>query len=582
MESNAEKLVRLAPKLTESERKRINDLFQAYIFRRSKTGEVWTTCCGVYKKLDDNNVTNQEWYLLTAPHAPAPDVRWGKDKNAPNSQARVECPWCGARAAVKEIQYTGGRKNLWEFRRVLTLRQWRGALWACAYDCTKDYGCVERSTEGPDIKLLRIYRFRPGKAECAGRDYGWYGNGPIKYYQCQTEPGKGKTLWETERPFGWCQEYGLGYETIGMGEIGKSEFRYCGVEKVRLSDEVTRTLTACCFYPRQIEFLMKCGMEDAVRDLVANVRKNAAAIHWDAETPAEFLGVKPRELRMLQEANTSYSWVRIEALGIYRRQKGKSTLEDCLRFAQIGMGGNKEKMLLKRMREHGVSIGKLLRYMDKHCLGKRDIRSALDAYVDYLLAAEGVGLDLNNPIFLMPRDFEEKHDQVTAAWSAVLAERRRKAEAERHAAAAEARRKVQEKFRGRVKSLTRRYTYTDGELLVRPAVNAEEIMREGKLLHHCVGGYADRHISGATTILFLRRRSAPGKPLCSIEVSGNTIRQIHGWDDERTYCEDNPHREDPRKIYGAFLDEWLAWLEGGSKRDKAGRPIIKKKVRKTA
>ena len=43
METNAEKLVRLAPKLTESEKKQINSLFQAYIFRRSKTGEVWTT-----------------------------------------------------------------------------------------------------------------------------------------------------------------------------------------------------------------------------------------------------------------------------------------------------------------------------------------------------------------------------------------------------------------------------------------------------------------------------------------------------------------------------------------------------------
>lgn len=570
MESNAEKLVRLAPKLTEREKKEINARFQAYIFRRSKTGEVWTTCCGVHKRLD-SAATDREYALLTAPHAPAPDVRWGKDKNAPNSQARVECPWCGAQAAVKEIQYTGGRKNLWEFRRVLTLRQWRGALWACAYDCTKDYGCVERSTEGPNIKLLRIYRFRPGKAECAGRNGGWYDSGPIKNYQCQTEPGKGKKPWETERPFGWCQEYGLDYETIGMEEIGKSEFRYCGVEKVGLSDEVTRTLTACCFYPRQIEFLVKCGMKSVVRDLVAYGRKNAAAIHWDAETPAEFLGVKPRELRMLRETNT-YSWVRIGALGIYRRQKGKSTLEDCLRFTQIQMDGNKQKMLLKRMREHGVSIGKLLRYMDKHCLEKRTLRGALDAYVDYLVAAEGVGLDMNNPIFLMPRDFEEKHDQVTAAWSAVLAERRRKAEAERRAA-----------FAGRVKSLARKYTYTDGELLVRPAVNAEEIVREGELLHHCVGGYADRHISGATTILFLRRRSAPGKPLCTIEIYGSTIRQIHGWDDERSACKDNPDREDPWEIYAAFLDEWQRWLEGGSKRDKAGRPIIKKrKARKTA
>ena len=262
METNAEKLVRLAPKLTEREKKQINARFQAYIFRRSKTGEVWTTCCGVHKRLD-SAATDWEHALLTAPHTPAP-VCGARTRTPPNSLARVECPWCGARAAVKEIQYTGQRKNLWEFRRVLTLRQWRGALWACAYACTKDYGCVERSTEGPDITLLGIYRFRPGKAECAERNYGWYSNGPIQHYHCQTAPGKGKNLWTTERPFGWCNEYGLGYETIGMEEIGKSAFRYCGVEKVGLSDEVTRTLTACCFYPRQIEFLMKCGMKSAV------------------------------------------------------------------------------------------------------------------------------------------------------------------------------------------------------------------------------------------------------------------------------------------------------------------------------
>lgn len=574
METNAEKLVRLAPKLTEREKKQINARFQTYIFRRSKTREVWTTCCGVHKRLD-SAATDREYVLLTAPHTPAPEFSWGRDKNAPNSLARVECPWCGARAAVKEIRYTGSRKNLWEFRRVLVLRQWRGSLWACAYDCTKSYACVECSTDGPDIKLLRIYRFRQGKAECAGRDGYWYDNGPIRYYHCQTAPGKGKKLWTTERPFGWCNEYGLGYETIGMEEIGKSAFRYCGAEKLGLSDEVTRTLTACCIYPRQIEFLMKCGMEDAVRDLVAHGRKNAAAIHWDAETPAEFLGVKLRELRWLQEAGKC-SWERVEALGLYRRQKGKSALADCLRLAQIGMDGNKEKMLLKRMREHGVSIGKLLRYMNKHCLEKRTIRSALDAYVDYLVAAEGVGLDLNNPIFLMPRDFEKKHDQVTAAWSKVREERRREADVKR-------RKEQQAKFRKRLQGLSVRYTYTDGELLIRPAASAEEIVREGKLLHHCVGGYADRHISGATTILFLRRRSAPGKPLCTIEVRGNSIVQIHGWDDERTACEDNPERRSPRELYREFLEEWTAWMKAGSPRDKAGRPKIKKKkVRKTA
>ena len=43
----------------------------------------------------------------------------------------------------------------------------------------------------------------------------------------------------------------------------------------------------------------------------------------------------------------------------------------------------------------------------------------------------------------------------------------------------------------------------DGLRIVFP-MTAAAIRREGKLLRHCVGGYADRHMKGVVTILFLR------------------------------------------------------------------------------
>ena len=88
-----------------------------------------------------------------------------------------------------------------------------------------------------------------------------------------------------------------------------------------------------------------------------------------------------------------------------------------------------------------------------------------------------------------------------------------------------------------------------------------------------MGGYADRHVDGRCTILFLRDLQRPGRPLVTIEVSGAKIIQIHGWDDERSACKDNPKRESPRKIYREFLDGWLDWLAAGSKRDRTGRPV---------
>ena len=91
-----------------------------------------------------------------------------------------------------------------------------------------------------------------------------------------------------------------------------------------------------------------------------------------------------------------------------------------------------------------------------------------------------------------------------------------------------------------------------------------------------MGGYADRHLNGKTTILFLRDRQSPGKSLVTMEMNGNKIVQIHGWDDERTACKANPKRKSPRELYAEFLGPWLAWLEAGSKRDKHGRPVMPK------
>lgn len=570
-ETNGGKLARLAPALTDGEKEKINGLFRAYIFRRSETGEVWATCCRRYAKLD-TAATDRERELLQAMHCPEPRSAYD---DSPGTKRRIRCPWCGAKARVKELRYTGERKNLREFRRAVVLRQWRGSLWACAYDCTKNYKLQREFTNLPEMCLLGVYRFRPGKAESTKRM--WYERALLTY-TCQTEPGK-KPMWTIPRPFGWSNEYGLGYEVIGLDEVSKSALRYCGVEKLlEAGCDLIRLLTACCLYPAQIEYLQKAGMGSAVHDLVEDGKKNAAAIRWDAEKRGDFLGIKPKDLQWLREQDIR-SWVRVDGVAIWRRMhgsRGESDLRDCVRLAEKLVDRKKRDSILKRMKENGVSVGKLLCYMEREGTKRGTMAIALNAYADYLLAAEGIGLDLANPIFLLPKDFEKKHDRVTAAWSRVQKERRREADAKR-------RKEQQAAFAKRLKALALRYTYTDGELLIRPAANAEEIVREGKLLHHCVGGYADRHISGVTTILFLRRRSAPGEPLCTIEVNGGKIRQIHGWDDERTACKDNPERRSPREIYRDFLDEWLAWLEAGSPRDKAGRPRIKKKkARKTA
>ena len=84
--------------------------------------------------------------------------------------------------------------------------------------------------------------------------------------------------------------------------------------------------------------------------------------------------------------------------------------------------------------------------------------------------------------------------------------------------------------------------FEDKEHLIRLPVDKNEIVKEGMELHHCVGGYAERHETGDTTIMFLRKKSEPDKPFYTIEVeigvaddkvAGLRIKQAHcvnnGW-----------------------------------------------------
>ena len=568
----AAQMERMAPKPTAQEMEQVNDLFRHFIFKRSGTGEIWTTCCRRHEFIKDNTDNACELRILDAPHAPE---RRNNYDNTPDWQRRETCPYCGREVTVKELRYSGRRRALWEYQRAVVLRQWRGALWATAWDCFKDYEGKEPVTNAPVLtmlpkaKLLGAYRFTPGKVEAATRV--WWSDGPFDY-SYQDTPGKNAGhkggMWHIHSPYGFCSELGKSYDIIGLPELQKSALRWCRLEQVRIaSDDFIELLTAACFYPKQVEWLVKLGLQDAVRDLAGRGVKNAAAVKWNANTPAAFLGCGVKEL----DAITKEGDRPVVALRIYRALHDMTqapTPEECAALADCA-DDRTLRVLLPRMKRYGLRIPKLISYLEK-IRRHREIHwsnnAALSAYADYITAADGCGLDLSNTIHLLPRDFWEKHDTVTAAWSAICANRRNS--------------EANAKYKARLPKLTARYLYWSDTLLIRAPVNAGEIVEEGKRLEHCVGGYADRHLSGKTTILFLRRRDKPHVPLVTIEMDGNTIRQVYGYRNDCARCPENPKGIPARKLYGVFLDEWLEWLNAGSKRYKDGRPKLPRKKHK--
>ena len=117
------------------------------------------------------------------------------------------------------------------------------------------------------------------------------------------------------------------------------------------------------------------------------------------------------------------------------------------------------------------------------------------------------------------------HDAIVAL-SATEAERIRTVYAERDRQAAERREKIFAKLQ---EERVKKFEYENDEFCIRVPHTLSEITTEGVVLHHCVGGYLDRHANGYTNILFLRRKGEEYRPFYTIEIDANDkVVQIHG------------------------------------------------------
>ena len=80
-------------------------------------------------------------------------------------------------------------------------------------------------------------------------------------------------------------------------------------------------------------------------------------------------------------------------------------------------------------------------------------------------------------------------------------------------------------------------------------------------------------MTGATTILFLRKTRTPGRSFLTLEMDkkdGKTIiRQIHGYQNEHYRPAVKPEQR-----FAWFLGPWLEWVNAGSERDRNGNPIL--------
>jgi DNA-binding transcriptional MerR regulator len=317
--------------------------------------------------------------------------------------------------------------------------------------------------------------------------------------------------------------------------------------------------------------LQKAGMEDVLNDWTCRKKKNAANITWGEKDPRKAFQLDGGELKAFMATRKRS----MSVLTLYKRakkQKSGLTMEDCQGIIDA-LGWSADKELPKLAKEYGATIKNLIRYLRRQAGGERTFDTAFRTWKDYMTAAEAMGMRIYREDVKFPKDLWTAHEETTEQNRKRLEKERRRELKRQKAEIAKKDRLSKMAYAQRKKDLEKRYGYAAEGLMIRVPENREEIVAEGKTLQHCVGGYADRHIDGAVTILFLRKEAAPDKPFLTVEMNGDKLVQIHGYKNEGLYTIKGRFAPDPREVYKDFLDPWLDWVAKGSRRNTKGEPV---------
>ena len=436
--------------------------------------------------------------------------------NAKHNEEAV-CPMCKKKVTVKNLGITKKIENLRQVKAVVFVipKNENDVYFRCEF-LYKDYCGLEAKYWNESYEL---YHFKKG-------DEG-------KYYRCKYWYGEFIRPKTVREPFG-MSSMGLGwvqydYSFIGMERLTKTwlKYSYFGDNQFRTNiNSSFRYLFVYAQNPKITELLLKFGYHELI-DYKMKDKGVSSICRWTAESPKDFFKISAKEIEEWKKYGND-----VKILKLYMKHlRGKT---DGFALASVfinKVGSYNETDAQKYANKLNIDFAELTRYLTK-------ADGAFFYWKDYIDAAIDLKYDLTVHNVVFPKNLIQAHDDAIATRKIVAA-------------------KVDnEKANKRVKVLSAKYGIERDGFLIRPPINAEEIVQEGVTLEHCVGGYAARHARGETNILFMRRSSEPDVPLYTIEIRDKKLIQVHGYKN-RTAPRDNPDSD-------KFFKEWLEEVKNGT------------------
>lgn len=456
------------------------------------------------------------------------------------------CPMCGARGEYKcqgKVKDTCD-KYIYLFlgqkykENGMVMRYVKvGKKWTLGFICgDKGPKMYNASEELSGVEIARAY-FEPGKKV------------QIDYHK--HDPYMGKDFWDD------CNLYGMANIHISAGlimsetyeEMKGTIFQYSALQEYAKNVREVNPIDYLERYSQtpQIEVLVKMGLTDVVEKLVKCYYDIVA--DENARRPDQFLGIRKERVKQLIRKKGDAHLLGV--MQMEKRQGQNWTDEQVEHLAETNLSGTQVETATRYM-----TLQKLLNRIEKYAGCKYGtgcssalarIRHTATTYADYLSMRINLGYDLNNTVYQQPQDLEAEHNKMVMETNKEEMDKHLKEVAERYP-------EIRHVYRG----LRNKYLYEDDKYIIRPARSAEEIVMEGRLLHHCVGGnmYLGRHNKGETYILMLRFKAEPDIPYITVEIDAKNPRILQWYGDK--------DKKPDEKNMQSWLNNWLMKLKTGT------------------
>ena len=303
-----------------------------------------------------------------------------------------------------------------------------------------------------------------------------------------------------------------------LSSLGKKELRQTGLVEWIRSHPVTDPEKYLAVWKQipKMEQIWKAGLSRLTAEcfhFCDDVQK--VVLHPDEPGLIRALGLdsaKFRRLRQLDGDTETLAWLQLE------KRTGQRITDEMLRWSKKERISPRDlvfiadRMSLVQIKNY---LERQKEYFDGSC------QQALTTWQDYLAMAERLHYDTSDEIVYRVRKLRQRHDELVLQSEAGSLEEQASKMAAKYPHVNAICVELQEK-----------YAYSDDDYTVLAPQDIFEIIKEGRMLHHCVGNdgagerYYDRMERRESFIMFLRRTEEPNDPYYTLEIEPDgTVRQ---------------------------------------------------------